>query len=122
LGLRDTILREAEQKYIGHGETVQAVMMGTTLRPLLVYSLGWLLLDRDSYRAIVCTDRRILLCKMDGVSGCLEGLIEVRERALLLGPPRTPLTHRIKAFSPPISVACRFYKDIRRADGFVTRH
>jgi hypothetical protein len=119
VALRDNILRDAEHKYTAHGETVQAVMIGTTLRPLLLYPLGWLLVDRDSYRAIVCTDKRILLCKIDPVSGSLESLTEVIERDVLLGPTRTPLIHRITAFSTPISVGRRFYKDIRRADRFV---
>jgi hypothetical protein len=117
--LRDNILREAEQKYTARGETVQAVMMGITLRPLLLYTLWWLLLDRDSYRVIVCTDKRILLCKVDGVSHSMESLIDVTERNVLLGPPRSLLMHRISAFSAPIYVARRFYKDIRRADRFV---
>ena len=91
MSLRGILRQEAEQKYLAAGERAQEAMLAVALRPLLLYPLGWLLLDRDAYRAVICTDRRILLCKVDHATGCLEGLVQSEHRRCRLGPPRTPL-------------------------------
>jgi hypothetical protein len=118
MSLRGILRQEAEQKYLAVDERVQEAMLAVTLRPLLLYPLGWLLLNRDAYRAVICTDRRILLCKVDHATGCLEGLVQAEDRGRRLGPPRTPLMHRVGVFAHPVYVGRRFYKDVRRADAF----
>jgi hypothetical protein len=117
MSLRGVLRQDAEQKYLAAGERVQEAMLAVTIRPLL-YPLGWLLLSRDAYRAVICTNRRILLCKVDHATGCLEGLVQTKDRRTRLGPPRTPLMHRISVFAYPVYVGRRFYKDVRRADAY----
>jgi hypothetical protein len=118
MSLRGVLRQEAEEKYLAAGERVQETMLAVTIRPLLLYPLGWLLLNRDAYRAVICTDRRILLCKVDHATGSLEGPVQTEDRRRRLGPPRTPLMHRIRVFAYPVYVGRRFYKDVRRADAY----
>jgi len=119
MSLRGILGQEAEQKYLAADERVQEAMLAVTLRPLLRYPLGWLLLKPDAYRAVICTDRRILLCKVDHATGCLEALLQAEDRRRRLGHPRTPLMHRIRVFAHPVYVGRRFYKDVRRAYAYV---
>jgi hypothetical protein len=118
MSLRGILRQEAEQKYLAADERVQEAMLAVTLRPLLLYALGWLLLSRDGYRAVICTDRRILLCKVDYATGLFGGPRASRKPSHEIRPPRTPLMHRIKVFAHPIYVGRRFYKDVRRPNAY----
>jgi hypothetical protein len=87
MSLRGVLRQEAEETYLAAGERVQETMLAVTIRPLLLYPLGWLLLNRDAYRAVICTDRRILLCKVDHTTGSLKGPVQTEDRRRRLGPP-----------------------------------
>lgn len=108
-------LREEAARFLGPDEHVQEVMWGTCIRPLKLYTGAWLFTSADSYRAIICTDRRIMLFRGGRWSPTLEDLLVSVDRNERLGPPRG-LYHRIPIFHPTVYVARRFFRDIRRAD------
>jgi hypothetical protein len=117
--IQESLRREAQRKYLARDEQIDAVMWGVALRPLAIYALGWLLAGGSTYRAIICTDRRTLLCQGGLLGATLEGILATCDRQPL-GPPRG-FYHRIDIFGSPVSVGRRFYKDIRAADALLAQ-
>jgi hypothetical protein len=124
VAIRDR-LREQATRFLVPGEHLQEVMWGTSIRPLKLYTGMWLISDFDGYRAVICTDRRIILFRGGRWNATLEEVLATVDRNQSLGPPRG-LYHRIPFFHPPIYVGRRFFRDIRRADaglaGLSDRH
>ena len=93
-------------------------MWGVALRPLAIYTLGWLVAGGSTYRAIICTNTRTLLCQGGMSAATLEGILATAERQPL-GPPHG-FFHRIDIFGSPVSIGRPFYKDIRMADAVLS--
>jgi hypothetical protein len=115
VGIRHKLRGEA-QKYLAAGERTQAVMWGTAIRPLWGVLLGPFADWWGNYRAVICTDQRILLCRGGQLTASLDGILETLDREVQLGPPRGLYFHHLTAFSSPVYVARSFFKDVRQAD------
>lgn len=116
--IRNDLRREAERKYLARDEQVQAVMWGVSIRPLAIYAIGWLIIGAGNYRAIICTNKRMLLCQGGPHLATLEALLDTSDRNQALGPPRG-IYHRIDAFSSKAWISRRFFNDIRLADSYL---
>ena len=95
-------------QFLEPGEHIQAVFSAHRWRPW--YDQG----GSDLYYAVVATDRRILLFKLDffGRVAYVSGEVQ---RETQLGPcSATP--HRIRAFSTELIVNRHFFKDVEEAD------
>lgn len=114
MSIRDK-LREEAGRHLAREEQLQEVMWGTSIRPLKLYTGAWLFTGLDGYRAVVCTDQRIMLFKGGRWAATLEELLATVDRNERLGPPRG-LYHRIAVFHPPVYIGRRFFRDIRKAD------
>ena len=83
MSIRDLFRREA-QRFLLPDEEIQAVMMAITIPPWRTYIFPPVLTLTDSRRAIVFTNRRVLLCRMAVQRSLATILDEVR--SLLVGP------------------------------------
>jgi hypothetical protein len=115
MSIRSRLVDEAG-RYIARDEEVQAVAWGTRFGFFQRWLTGVIGPGTNSYRAIVCTDRRIMLFQGGALTASLENLLESVPRHTPLGPPHGPMFYRINAFTLPVYVARRFYRDIRLAD------
>ncbi len=101
MAVRDR-LRKGAAPYLAPGEQVQSVFYAK--RPTMQYN----------DRAVVATDRRLLLLKLNFFGG-VTGLAGEVPRTIKLGPC-SGFLHPIDAFGTPLSVSFRFFKDVAEAD------
>ncbi|RKS73410.1 hypothetical protein BZB76_4100 [Actinomadura pelletieri DSM 43383] len=99
------------------GENIQAVFGAQTTSQYLALVSLWILILANSYRVVVVTDRRVLVCR----SGRLRTtpVVEVlRElpRGTRIGPP-SGLWWRCETLGEKLYVHKRFHKDVNAADG-----
>ena len=98
------------------GEIVQAVIPAQATSAWLALISYWIILIRNSYRVIVATDRRVLVCRsgrfrMTPVKSVLREL----PRTTRIGPP-TGLWYRCDHLGERLYINKRFHKDILAAD------
>ena len=118
MSIRDLFRREA-QRFLLPDEEIQAVLSGITIPHWRIYIFSTLALPPDSHRAVVFTNRRVLLCRqgLRNLHTTLEEIIEnVARENRRIGPPRGVLSMKLDLFSTPIFVSRRFFKDIVAAD------
>jgi hypothetical protein len=96
------ILRTDAAQYLDPGEQIQAVFAAK--RPVVQYN----------DRAVVATDRRLLLLKLNFFGGAT-GLAGEVPREIKLGPC-SGFLHPIDVFGTPLAVNVRFFKDVAEAD------
>jgi hypothetical protein len=109
------LLRTEAERFVARDECIQEVMWGTSIRPRLMYTGLWLFTEADSYRAIICTSRRIMLFRGGLWRATLEQLLATADRREQFGSPRG-LFHAAPMFHPPVYIGRRFFGDIRCAD------
>jgi hypothetical protein len=102
LAIRDRLRRSAAP-YLDPGEQVQAVFVAK--RPSMEYN----------DRAVVATDRRILLLELGMRVYPARGVVAEVPRGIKLGPC-SGLMYPMSAFDTPLSVNRRFFKDVAEAD------
>jgi hypothetical protein len=102
MALRDK-LRKAAAPYLEPGEQVQAVFLAK--RPTMQYN----------DRAVVATDRRILLLKLGHMVSHVKGVAGEVPRETKLGPC-SGFMHPMTAFGTDLEVNRRFFKDVEEAD------
>jgi hypothetical protein len=98
---RDLLRRDAAQ-YLAPGEQIQVIFAAK--RPGVQFN----------DRAVVATDRRLLLLKLN-YFGSVTGLLGEAPRDTKLGPC-SGFFHPIAAFGTPLGVNVRFFKDVAEAD------
>jgi hypothetical protein len=98
---RDRLRRDAAS-YLEPDEQIQAVFYAK--RPAA----------QANDRAVVATDRRLLLLKLNFL-GRVTGLLGEAQRETRLGPCHGMLSP-IRAFDTPLQVSFRFFKDVSEAD------
>jgi hypothetical protein len=101
MAVRDRLRKDAAQ-YLEEGEQVQAVFYAK--RPTMEYN----------DRAVVATDRRLLLLELN-FFGRAKGLVGEVPRETRLGPC-SGFMHPIDAFSTRLAINRRFFKDVAEAD------
>ncbi|RFS83944.1 hypothetical protein D0T12_17250 [Actinomadura spongiicola] len=99
------------------GENIQAVFGAQTTSQYFALISFWILIIANSYRVVVVTDQRVLVCR----SGRLRTtpVVEVlRElpRDTRIGPP-SGLWWRCETLGERLYVHKRFHKDVNAADG-----
>jgi len=101
MGVRDR-LRKDTARYLEPEEQIQAVFYAK--RPSA----------QANDRAVVATNRRLLLLKLN-ILGRATGLLGEAPRETRLGPCQGILTP-LRAFDTPLQVSFRFFKDVDEAD------
>ena len=97
------VLRDGSAEYLDPGEEIQAVFLAKrTAR-------------QSADRAVIATDRRLLLMELN-MFARPKGVLAEAERETRFGPCRG-LLHPLPVFGPNLDVHRRFFKDVADADG-----
>jgi hypothetical protein len=98
------------------GEVVRVVFPAQTTSQWFALLSYWIIIIRNSYRAIVVTDRRILVCRSGRFTVTpvkeILGEFPVTTR---IGPP-SGLWYKCESLGEPLYIAKRFHKDVVAAD------
>jgi hypothetical protein len=101
------------------GEEVQAVIPAQTTSAYFALISYWIIVFKNSYRVLVATDRRILVCKAGRMfMTTVKGIDYSLPRATRIGPG-TGLWHRFDTPQGKLYVNRRFFKDIETADNLI---
>ena len=116
IAIRDKIAANA-QPHLAAGEQIQAVIPAQTFSGWWAV-LSWLIvLLKSSYRAVVVTDRRILVFDTGKLTmGTPKQLLRELPRATRIGPA-SGLWYKTDALGEKLYVHKRFHRDIAAADG-----
>ena len=116
MAIRDKI-RDNAAPYLQPGETIQSVFAGQTVSPYWSLLSYWIIILRDSYRVVVVTDRRILVCKTGRFSLTpIKEVLRELPRTTPIGPAHG-FWYRCDTLGERLYVHKRFHKDIAAADG-----
>src|SRR5438309_12029477 len=110
-------LRENAARLLQPGEQIQAVIPAQTTSAYFALISYWIIILRNSFRVIVVTDRRILVCRSGRFRQAVVTEVE-REipRNTVIGPAEGGLWYRTDALGEPLHISRRYFKDIEAAD------
>lgn len=115
MAIRDT-LRANAAHHLEPGETIQAVIPAQTTSQWFALISYWIIIIKNSYRVIVATDRRILVCRSGRFRITpVNEIVRVAPRATLIGPP-SGLWYRCDTLGERLYIAKRYHKDVIAAD------
>jgi hypothetical protein len=98
------------------GETIQAVFAAQTRSQYLAVLTYWILIFTNTYRVVVVTDRRILVCRSGRLTMTpVHEVLREYPRSLRIGQP-SGLWWRFDSLGERLYVHKRFHKDINAAD------
>jgi hypothetical protein len=119
IAIRDKIIANSQQ-FLEPGEQVQAAFAAQTFNQYWAL-LSWLIvLFKNSYRAVLVTDRRILVLGTGRWSmGTPKEVLRTLPRTTKIGPV-SGLWATTTSLGEKLYVAKRFHKDIDTADSMAT--
>jgi hypothetical protein len=101
------------------GETIQAVFGAQTTSQYWFFISYWIIILRNSYRVVVVTDRRILVCLAGRIRTTpVKQVLAEFPRATQIGPP-SGLWYKCETLGERLYINKRFHKDVRTADELV---
>lgn len=116
MAIRDKMTANAAP-HLQPGETVQAVFGAQTHSQYLFLISVFILLLLNSYRVVVVTDRRILVCRSGRLStAAVNEVLRELPRSTRIGPP-SGLWWKSESLGERLYVHKRFHKDVNAADG-----
>jgi hypothetical protein len=119
MAIRDQ-LRANAAHHLQPGETVQAVFCAQTTHQYYAFLSTLIIILSDAYRAVVVTDRRILVCRSGRIRiSPVKGVLTELPRTTRIGPPGG-LWWRCDTLGERVYVHKRFHKDITAADAVLT--
>lgn len=115
MGVREKIA-DAARPFLQEGEQVQTAFGAMGTSPYWSLLSYWIIIAKDANRAVVVTDRRIILAKTSRLrwSKFKEVVAEV-PRSTKFGEP-SGMNWKNETFGQPIWINKRFHKDVREAD------
>jgi hypothetical protein len=119
MAIRDK-MRANAAPHLQPGETVQAVFGAQTHSQYLFMISVFVLLLLSSYRVVVVTDRRILVCRSGKLSTTpVNEVLRELPRSTRIGPP-SGLWWKTETLGERLYVHKRFHKDVNAADAAST--
>jgi hypothetical protein len=114
-------MRANAAPYLQPGEEIEAIFAAQTTSAWFALISYWIIILRNSYRVVVVTNRRILLCRSGRftVTPVTQVLREL-PRETRFGPP-SGLWFKTDALGEVIYIAKRFHKDVEAADAAAVR-
>jgi hypothetical protein len=115
MAIRDT-LRANAAHVLQPGETVQAIFPAQTTSQYMALLSYWIIIFKNSYRVVVATDRRIIVCRSGRfrVTPVHEVLVEL-PRSTRIGPA-SGLWYKCESLGERLYIAKRFHRDVAEAD------
>jgi hypothetical protein len=118
MALRDK-LHAAAASHLEPGEQVQAVFAASAANPMWSLLSYWIIIAKDAYRAIVVTDRRIIVFRTSRLRFTKYKRIErTLPRSTPIGEP-SGLNWRCESLGESLWIHKRFHKDVRQADAAI---
>ena len=109
-------IKDRATPFLEPGETVHHVLAGQSTSPYWSLLSYWILIVRNSYRAIVVTDRRILVFQSSRLAtSSLKSVLRALPRSTRIGPA-SGLWYKTEALGELMYINIRFHKDIEAAD------
>jgi hypothetical protein len=118
MAIRDT-MRQNATPLLQPGETIQAVFGAQTTSQWFSLISYWIIIFRNSYRVVVVTDRRILVCRSGRFRTTpVNDVVAEVPRDTRIGPPHG-LWYRCESLGDRLYIHKRFHKDITTADAAI---
>lgn len=115
MGVREKI-GAAAAPFLQEGEQVQTAFGAMGTSPYWSLLSYWIIIVKDSNRAVVATDRRIILAKTSRLRWTkFKEIVAEVPRSTKLGEP-SGLNWKTDALGPTIWINKRFHKDVRDVD------
>jgi hypothetical protein len=115
MAIRDK-MRTNAASVLQPGETIQQVVAAQAANPYWAFLSYWILLFKSSYRVVVVTDRRIVVCQAGRMSVTqIKGVLGEFPRTTQIGPA-SGIWYKCLTLGDPIYIHKRFHKDVAEAD------
>jgi hypothetical protein len=115
MALRDKIAAEAAP-HLEPGEQVQHVFAAQAASPQLAFLSIWIIVIKDAHRAVVATDRRIIVFRTSRWRWTKFKAVErVLPRSTRIGEPEG-LNWKTESLGELLWINKRFHNDVRAAD------
>lgn len=115
MAIRDT-LRSNAAHVLQPGEVVQAIFPGQTTSQWFALISYWIIIFKNSYRVVVVTDRRILVCRSGRFRITpVKEVIREFPRHTKIGPA-SGLWYKCETLGERLYINKRFHKDVAAAD------
>jgi len=116
IAMRDRISEKAAP-YLQPGEVIQDAFAGQAASPFWSLLSYWIVIIKNAYRAVVVTDRRIIVFQSSrwGYSN-IKSIKRELPRATRLGPPQGTVWYKTEVLGELLYIHRRFFKDIEGAD------
>jgi hypothetical protein len=118
MAIRDT-MRSNASGLLHEGESVQAVFGAQTTSQWWVLVSYLIIIVRNSYRVVVVTDRRIVVCRSGRLRMTpVNGVVAELPRNTMIGPAHG-LWYRCETLGERCYIHKRFQKDVAAADALI---
>lgn len=115
MAIRDKLAAGAA-RFLEPGEQIQSVFCAQTKSQYLGLISFWILIFSNSYRVVVVTDRRILVCQAGALrSATIKRVLYTLPRLTPIGPA-SGVWYRTDTLGDRLHIHFRFHKDIALAD------
>jgi hypothetical protein len=115
MAIRDT-LRTNAAHLLQPGETIQVVFAGQTTSQWFALLSYWIIIAKNSYRVVVVTDQRIVVCKSGRFRVTpVNDVVQEFPRSTKIGPA-SGLWYQCHSLGERLYIHKRFHKDIAEAD------
>jgi hypothetical protein len=115
MAIRDQ-LRANAASVLEPGEEIHAVFAAQTTSQWWSILSYWIIIVRSAYRAVVVTDRRILVCRSGRIKmSQVNEVLRTLPRGTTIGPA-TGLWYKCDSLGERLYVHKRWHKDIEAAD------
>jgi hypothetical protein len=112
-------MRANAQQYLQPDESIQSIFGAQTTSQYFALISYWIIIINNSYRVIVVTNRRILVCQAGRVvTSQIKGVLRELPRNTKIGPPHG-LWYRTEALGEKLYIHRRFHKDVEIADSLI---
>ena len=119
MAIRDT-MRSNAAPLLQEGESVQSIFGAQTTSQWWALLSYWIIIIKNSYRVVVVTDRRILVCRSGRFRTTpVNGVVGEFPRNTRIGPP-SGLWYRCESLGERLYINKRFHKDIEAADALLS--
>jgi len=119
MALRDKIMSNA-RPFLDEGESIEAVFVSQAKSPWWVLVSLWIAIVTKAYRAVVVTDKRILVCQTARFKTTkIEGIIRELPRSTRIGPATGLLFYRCDSLGETLWIHRAYRKDVDTADSLI---
>lgn len=115
MAIREQLTKNAEH-LLAPGETVQHAFAAQTTSQWFALISYWIIILKNAYRAVIVTDRRIIVCKSGRLRmSPVKAVVQEFPRSTRIGPA-SGLWYKCETLGERLYIHKRFHKDLAAAD------